>query len=91
MAEQRYRIAPQAEAVEVGGEVVVWDGAAQALHLLNVAATVVWRALGEWATREDVVEHVCAATGATAGDVVADIEVCLAHLVAEGLVVAREP
>ncbi len=57
-AVREYRAAPDAFAVRIDDDTLIWNEAAEQLHRLNPSATLVWEALSEWATADTLVERI---------------------------------
>ena len=69
-----YRVRRDVHAVELDGEILVWDPSAQQLHRLNTSAAQVWLALGAWCSLAELVEGLADSLGLSAADIHADVQ-----------------
>ena len=84
----RLRHAPGVDSRDVDGEVVVWDGTS--LHLLDPAASAVWRLVDGGRTQAEVVAELALQFAADPDRLGADVETLVGSLIARGLVVRDE-
>lgn len=85
-----YRISATVHAVELDGEVLIWDPTGVQLHRLNPSASHVWVALSGWCTTEALVDAVANAVHVDAAHLRDDVVACVAALHAAGLVDRRD-
>ena len=66
---REYRVARNAFAVRLDDETLIWNADVEQLHRLNASATLVWEALGTWATADTICDQVTRSCGLDASDV----------------------
>jgi hypothetical protein len=76
--------------VELDGEAVLLDEAANRLHHLNASATVVWACLDGTSTVDEIVADLSAELGHPRDEVLSDTLTVLRHLADEGLLAGFE-
>jgi hypothetical protein len=70
---------------ELDGEVIALDGERSNYLAANSAGALLWRALSEGATRDGLADKLVAAYGIESDRALADVDVYLAELDAQGL------
>jgi hypothetical protein len=83
------RVGAEVYAVELDGELLVWDPAGEALHRLNTFATRIWSEIARGATPTEIASTI-AGERSQATDVVArDVETLVDELLAYGVLELR--
>ena len=87
----QYRAQPATHAVNLDGEVLIWDPVGVQLHRLNDSAARVWNELAQWRSAVDIVDALSAAVSVDRVRLTEDVGRCLDELSRVGLVEHREP
>lgn len=83
-------VRPDLTAVEVDGELVIYDDSRRRLHRLNPSATILWNCLDGSATLREIADDIAEALAANPTSVLSDIVALAVHLDEEGLLQASE-
>jgi hypothetical protein len=77
-------------AVDVDGELVIYDDSRRRLHRLNPSATILWNCLDGSATLREIADDIAEALATDPDSVLSDIVALAAHLEDEGLLQGSE-
>jgi hypothetical protein len=83
------RIAADVYAVELDGELLVWDPRGEALHRLNPFATRIWSEIARGAAPADIASTIAAECSQTTDVIASDVERLVEELLADGVLEAR--
>ena len=85
----QYRAQPDAHAVALDGELLIWDPVGVQLHRLNESAARVWSALAQWQSAAEVVDALSDTVPVDRVRLTEDVGRCLDELARAGLVERR--
>ena len=88
--ESALSVRPDLTAVEVDGEIVVYDDRRRRLHRLNPSATMLWNCLDGHATLAEIARDIADELNADSETVLSDIVSLAGALASEGLLVGTE-
>lgn len=81
----RFRASPDAHAVELDGEALIWEPHAEELHRLNPSAARIWRELSEWRTIAEIATAITVEADVDRSRVTRDVAACVEQLAEVGL------
>ena len=84
MSAARYRARRGLYAVELDGQILIWDAEREHLHRLNESAARVWSGLADWTSAEDATAAI-AGTAPAPASLARDVAGCIDELVVTGL------
>jgi hypothetical protein len=89
VTDAQFRVLPSAYAVELDGELLIWDETTQQLHRLNPTATRIWQLLSSWRSGADVTAALSDDSDAVRARVADDVARCVDNLATAGLLETR--